>query len=248
MAEPFFAPLIRRWEQRSALSNEICDAIAALPHNRRTVDRDTYLVRDGDVPKHCHLLITGFAYRHKVVANGSRQILSIHMTGEFVDLENLMLDLADQNVQTLNRAEIAAIPRPALQALARRHQALGRAMWLDTLVDASIHREWVVNVGRRDAMSRIAHLICELALRMKAAGLAANHRFDLPLTQEQIADCAGLTAVHVNRVLRALRDEGLIRLNLRSLHILDWDGLCTLGDFNRRYLHRDLNSGAAAAG
>jgi CRP-like cAMP-binding protein len=248
MADPFFAPLIRRWEQRSALSGEDRAAVVALPHSRRTVDRDTYLVRDGDVPSHCHLLITGFAYRHKVVANGSRQILSIHMAGEFVDLENLMLDVADQNVQTLSRAEIAAIPRPALQALARRHQDLGRAMWLDTLVDASIHREWVVNVGRRDAMSRVAHLICELAIRMKAGGVGEDRRFDLPLTQEQIADCAGLTAVHVNRVLRALRDEGLIRLNLRSLHILDWDRLCSVGDFNRRYLHPDLHSGATASG
>jgi CRP-like cAMP-binding protein len=242
MVDPFFAPLIRRWEQRSALSDQHRGAIAALPHSRRTVERDGYLVRDGDVPSHCHLLISGFAYRHKVIANGARQILSIHMRGEFVDLENLLLERADHNVQVLNRAEIVAIPRPALQALAQNHPGLARAMWLDTMIDASIHREWVVNVGRRDATSRVAHLLCELSLRIEAAGVADKHRFDLPLTQEQIADCAGLTAVHVNRVLRSLRDDGLIHLNLRSLKIVDWAGLCTVGDFNDRYLHPELGT------
>lgn len=248
MAEHIFAPLIHRWEQRTALSQADRDAIMALPYSLRSCDRDSYLVRDGDVPRHCFYLISGFVYRHKVVSDGSRQILSIHMRGEFVDLENALLGQADHNVQTLTRAEVAAVPRPELQALARQHAALGQAMWTDTLLDASIHREWVVNVGRRDATSRVAHLFCELSLKMQEAGLADEHRFALPLTQEQIADCAGLTAVHVNRVLRGLRDAGLIRLNLRSLKILDWNGLCTVGDFNERYLHPGLKVRAQAAG
>jgi CRP-like cAMP-binding protein len=185
----------------------------------------------------CALLLAGFAYRHKVTGDGQRQIMSFHMPGEFLDLQNSFLGVADHNVQTLTRCEVATVPVPALRRLAEAHPRVGRAMWIETLIDAAIFREWIVNVGRRNSISRISHLLCEFALRLEAAGLAPHNRYELPMTQEQIADCTGLTPVHVNRVLKELGRLGLIDRDRRSVSIVDWDRLQNIGDFNTRYLH-----------
>jgi CRP-like cAMP-binding protein len=231
------APLIRRWERRSPLSDADRAAISGLPATRKTFGRDAYVVREGDAPRDCGLLLSGFAYRQKVVRGGSRQIISIHIPGEFVDLQNFLLAEADHNVQALNEAEVALIPKAALSELASSHPAVGRAMWLDTLIDSSVFREWVVNVGRRDARTRIAHLLCELALRLQSSGTAQEHSCEFPLTQEQLGDATGLTAVHTNRVLQSLRQEGLISLTSRTLTVLDWSALKEVGEFSERYLH-----------
>ncbi len=229
--------LIQRWEKRCRLSGEDRAAIMALPHTLRKFPRDAYIVREGETPTHCGLLVRGFAYRQKIVREGARQIISIHIRGEFIDLQNCLLGEADHSVQSLDETEVALIPVGSLSDLVNRHPAVGRAMWLDTLVDASVFREWVVNVGRRNATSRIAHLLCELAVRLQASGNDEERRCEFPLRQDQLADATGLTAVHTNRVLQALRREGLISLTSRSLTILDWPRLRELGEFNERYLH-----------
>ena len=159
------------------------------------------------------------------------------MSGEFLDLQNSFLGVADHNVQALTRVEVAAIPVAALQKLVTAHPLVGRAMWIDTLIDSAIFREWLVNVGRRDSLSRLAHLLCEFALRLEAAGLGADHRYELPMTQEQLADATGLTPVHINRVLKELGRRGLIERHKRAVAIVDWDGLRHVGDFSTRYLH-----------
>jgi CRP-like cAMP-binding protein len=212
-------------------------AVQALPCSRRTLERETYLVREGACPQECALLLSGFAYRHKLAGDGARQILSIQIAGEFIDLQNSLLGYADHSVQALTRAEVAVIPKAALLDLAVSNPAVGRAMWLDTLIDASIFREWVVNVAQRDARARIAHLICEMATRLEAQGIGGRGTYPFPLTQEQLADATGLTAVHTNRVLQSLRKEGLISLVSQSLTILDAEQLRALGDFSDRYLH-----------
>jgi CRP-like cAMP-binding protein len=242
-----FAPLVERWSKYSALSKADRDAVLALPHRRKEVGRDQHLVREGQEPQGCCLLLAGFAFRHKVTREGARQIISIHLPGEMVDLQNALLGVADHNVQTLTRATVALIPQGALQELMDRHPAVGRAMWVETLIDSSIFREWVVNVGRRDAQTRVAHLLCELLMRMEAAGLTREHGYDLPLTQAQLADATGLTPVHVNRVLKALREKGLISLEARSLRVLDLDALRAAGDFSELYLHHQPRALAAQA-
>jgi CRP-like cAMP-binding protein len=203
----------------------------------RTLDSATYLVREGEQPDYCAALVVGFAFRHKVTGDGARQIMSIHMAGDMVDLQNSFLDVSDHNVQTLTRAEVAFIPRLAIREVAVKFPAVGRAMWTDTLIDASIFREWVMNVGRRDALSRIAHLLCEFAMRLEAAGLAEANSYELPMTQEQLADAVGLTPVHVNRVLKELERLGLIHRRKRAVSIPDWQRLRQAGDFSARYLH-----------
>jgi len=225
-------------------------AILALPFVYRTLDSAAYIAREGEPPEMCAVLLTGFAYRHKVTGDGQRQIMSVHMPGEFLDLQNSLLEVADHNVQMLTRGEVATVPVAALRRLAEEHPQVGRAMWMETLIDASIFREWIVNVGRRDSITRISHLLCELALRLEAAGLGRQHHYEIPMTQEQLADCTGLTPVHVNRVLKELGRLGLIDREKRRVSIVDWDRLQDIGDFNTRYLHLENggpNSLAVAA-
>jgi CRP-like cAMP-binding protein len=229
--------VLRRLETRASLGEADRAAVRALPFAYRTLDPAAYVVREGDPADTCAVLLSGFAYRHKVTGEGERQILAVHMSGEFLDLQNSFLEVADHNVQALTRCEIATIPVAALRALAERHPRVGRALWIDTLVDAAIFREWLVNVGRRDSLSRLAHLLCEFALRLEAAGLASDGVYELPMTQEQLADATGLTPVHVNRVLKEMGQRALIRRDKRAVSIVDWDALKSVGDFNTRYLH-----------
>ena len=229
--------MVRKFERRARLDDQDREALLGLPHQVRHVPAGGHLVRDGDRPEHCSALLSGFAFRHKITGEGGRQVLSLHIAGDFLDLQNGLLEISDHNVQTLTSAEIALIPREAIKALALERPAVGVAMWVDTLVDSSIFREWVVNVGRRDARTRVCHILCEFSLRLEEAGLAENHRYELPMTQEQLADAVGLTSVHVNRVLRQLGEEGLISRNKRSIVIEDWARMRDVGDFNARYLH-----------
>jgi len=234
----FLDPLFRRWQRTATLSREDKRAVLALPWARRAFGRDSYLVREGEPTSVCTLLVSGFAFRQKLVSQGARQIISIHIAGEFVDLQNGLLEVADHNVQCLTRCVVAMVQKNALIELMASRDNVARAIWLDTLIDSSIFREWVVNVGRRDAKQRIAHLLCELAARLNSADPQSDgSNYDFPLTQEQIADCTGLTAVHTNRTLQTLRRDGLISLSSSRLTILDWDRLAEIGDFNERYLH-----------
>jgi CRP-like cAMP-binding protein len=138
----------------------------------------------------------------------------------------------------LTAGSVALIPREEIIRLTLERPTIGQAMWIDTLVDGSIFREWVANVGRRDARTRVAHLLCEFALRLKVAGLGQETHYELPMTQEQLADATGLTSVHVNRTLRGLEKDRLIeRSNPRSIHIGDWRKLAEVGDFDSNYLH-----------
>jgi CRP-like cAMP-binding protein len=231
--------IVRRLETRAPLTDEDRDAIRALPFVYRTIEAASYMVREGEVPEYCALLLSGFAYRHKVTGDGQRQIIAVHLPGEFLDLQNSFLGMADHNVQALTRCEIASVPVAALQQLAERHPLVGRAMWIDTLIDAAIYREWLVNVGRRSSLSRLAHLLCEFAQRLQAADLADERGYELPMTQEQLADTTGLTPVHVNRVLKELGRLGLIERNKRAVTILDRRRLEDVGDFSTRYLHME---------
>jgi CRP-like cAMP-binding protein len=229
--------LLRQLDAHGGLPAEDRDALLALPHRLRRLDAGSYLVREGDVPVHCTVLVTGFAFRQKVTGSGARQILSICIPGDAVDLQNMFLDISDHGVQLLTQAKVADIPRDALQDLVLSRPKIGQAVIELTLVEASILREWVVNVGRRDARARVAHVLCEFAVRLEQRGLTTDHGFELPLTQEQLADATGLTSVHVNRVLRSLENDGLIRRKRRQIHFDDWRALQDAGDFSRRYLH-----------
>jgi CRP-like cAMP-binding protein len=214
-------------------------ALLALPHLVRTLRPQEYIVREGDRPTHCCLLLSGFAIRHKIAGNGGRQIFSIHMKGDVVDLHNSILRRSDHNIQALTTVDVAMIPVGAIKQLAADYPVVGQAMWYETLVDAAIFREWTLNVGRRDARARTAHLLCEFGVRLAVAGLGTDRDFTLPMTQEQLADALALTSIHVNRTLKGLEQEGLIGRTKRAVRILDFEQLSRIGDFDPGYLHLD---------
>jgi CRP-like cAMP-binding protein len=244
-SQQILEPMVRGLERLAPLDAGDREALLSLPFSLRAMRAAAHLVRDGDPTDHCCLLVTGFAFRHKITGHGARQIISIHMPSEFVDLQNIFLNVSDHSVQTLTESEVAFIPRGVLGDLAMSSPAIGRALWMQTLIDASIFREWVVNVGRRDSRARVAHILCEFSIRLEAKGLASGHRYELPMTQEQLADAVGLTSVHVNRVLKQLGEDGLISRDKRSIVIEDWNRLSDVGDFTERYLHHDVPGRAA---
>lgn len=231
--------MVRKFERRAPLEQADRDALLGLPFKLRTVEAGRYLTREGISPTDSTLMIAGYAARHKETADGGRQILSIHIAGDFFDLENTLLRVADHSVQALTRSEVATVPISAILALIDSHPRIARALWIDTLVDASIYREWVMNVGRRQAPQRIGHLLCEFARRLEAAGLGTTSGYRLPMTQEQLADATGLTTVHVNRTLKLLEGQNLILRHKRFVEIPDWQRLREMSGFNELYLHLD---------
>ena len=235
--KPNLSPMLRKLQLWMKFDEADQNAVLNLPHQVRKFGPGQYIVRDGEKPVHSCLLMSGFAYRHKITGDGRRQIMSIHMKGDVVDLQNSLLRRSDHNVQALTNIQVALMPVEAVQELAFNRPTVGKAMWYETLVDASVFREWTLNVGRRDARARTAHMLCEFALRLEVAGLGEQCDYQLPMTQDQLGDALGLTPVHVNRTLKALEKDGLIERNKRSVKIANWQNLATVGDFDSNYLH-----------
>lgn len=229
--------MIRKLELWKKLRPEEEAAVLALPFDLVDMTPSQYLVRDGEEATHSCLLIFGFAIRQKLARNGGRSINAVHMRGDIVDLQNSLLSRADHNVQALTKATFARIPREAVIDLAIRFPNVGLAMWYDTLVDGSIFREWILNIARRPAEARIAHLLCEFGIRLESLGLGDRSSYEFPMTQEQVADTTGLTPVHVNRSLRALEERSLIVRTARYIVVADWPELKEAGEFNEAYLH-----------
>jgi CRP-like cAMP-binding protein len=243
---PDLAPMVAKFLRWRPLSDDDCAALLALPNRVIKLRPQEYIVREGDKPQSSCLMLSGFSFRHKVAGNGGRQIFSLHMKGDVADLQNSLLGTADHNLQALTHVEAALIPVEAILDIAFTRPAVGRAMWYETLVDASIFREWTLNVGRRDARTRMAHMLCEFALRLEVAGLGEKCSYQLPMTQEQLADALGLTSVHTNRTLMHLADDGLISRSQRAIRIEDWPRLAEAGDFDSAYLHLAGAQGSAA--
>jgi CRP-like cAMP-binding protein len=229
--------LIRKLESIADLSDEDRRAIFGLPMNVRRFAADQDIVREGDRPSECCLVIEGFAGSYKHSNEGKRQFMAFYIPGDIPDLQSLHLQVMDHNISTLVPSKLAFIPHAALHEVTRRHPGLAAALWRDTLIDAAIFREWIINVGRRPAYARMAHLLCELVAKLRAVGLMADWSFELPLTQSELGDATGLSTVHVNRTLQELRGNDLIRSKGKTLFIEDWEGLKQAGEFDPTYLH-----------
>lgn len=240
-SDPTLRPLVAKLQQLGRLSEADAAAIEALPHTVRSVRHLQTLVHDGHDPTHCTLLLSGVAARERSTRSGGRQLLGFYVKGDVIDLNSALIGCAHDNVQIFGDAQIACIPFDALLRLAFERPTIGRLLWIDTLLDASIAREWTLNIGRRDARTRLLHLLCELAVRQQQANLGNLDKVDLPLTQEQLADALGLTAVHVNRMLQSLRDEPAIERSGRTIRIKDWQALVRMADFDESYLRVAMN-------
>lgn len=231
------APFTKKLTQRSPLDSSNTDLILALPRRVTSFESSTQPVRQGDTTKTCCLVLSGFVCRTKFTGSGLRQILSIHLKGDLVDIQNVFLTEADYNVQTLTNATLAFIPKHEIVDLIDKSPEIRKAIWLDILADASISREWLLNVGQRNARARVSHLICEIVFRQNAAGFCRGMTFEWPMTQEQFGDSTGLTAVHVNRMLKLLRNDGIITYAKSKITILDWNRLKSAASFSQEYLH-----------
>jgi CRP-like cAMP-binding protein len=234
--------LLRKLQLSTLLDADDVKAIERLPIMVKEVAAHSAIVREGERPVQCCLLIDGFLCRSKTTDAGKRQILSIHITGEIPDLQSLHLHVMDHDLTTLSRCTVGLIPHDALRAVTRERPTVGEALWRETLIDAAVFREWIVNVGRRAAVVRLAHLLAEIGTRLQAMDLATGDRFELPMTQLDIADALGLTPVHVNRVVQELRREGLLELRKHSVSLPDLPRLKELGDFDDLYLHQSVDA------
>jgi CRP-like cAMP-binding protein len=203
----------------------------------RVVPAHRTIIRSGTTLTHSTLLLDGFACRYKDLSDGERQIQEIHVSGDYVDLHGFLLKTLDHHVGALSDVRIALVPHESLRTITEEHPHLSRMLWFSTLLDAAIHRERILSIGRRNAASRIAHLLCELYLRLQVTGLAGELRYKLPVTQTDIADASGLTPVHVNRMLKRLRDDGLLTFRTGEVVIHDWDRLLREAEFDPAYLH-----------
>jgi CRP-like cAMP-binding protein len=229
--------LILAFSRFAALDKADRLAIRSLAVDQRMIAASTYIVREGQLPLRCAFLMDGFSFRQKLTMNGHRAIVSLQVPGDFIDVQNLFLQESDHDIVALTNLVVAELAIDDLRTLVMERPAINRALWIRSLVEGSIFREWLLNVGRRDAHARVAHLLCEISARLEAAGLARELTYELPMTQEQLGDVLGLTSVHINRVLKALEKEGLIRRRKREVAIADWQLLRRAADFNERYLH-----------
>jgi CRP-like cAMP-binding protein len=239
--------LIRNLELRSPLSDVDKQQILQLPCQTKELEPGSYIVREADPPRQCGVLVSGFAFRQKLTGDGARQIIAIILPGNALDFQNLFLDVADHSVQMLTRGTVAFLSREQIQDLAFKNASIGHAIMVKMLVESAIYREWTLNVGRRDARTRVAHVLCELGTRLDALGLAKDYGYHLPMTQEELADAVGLTPVHVNRTLKVLEAEGLIVRDRRKVSFPGWGRLREVGDFNARYLHLQPQPGRPQA-
>ena len=236
-ADSPFDALVRKLVRLAPLTADDAQAVLSLSWRQSSSVAHDYLVREGSIPKECCLLIDGFACRSKLAADGGRQIVSFHIAGDMLDLQHLYLERADHDVQAVTPVTLAWVRIPELQALIAERPLIGQAFWRDALIDAAIFREWVLNVGRRDAKTRIAHMLCEFVARCEAAGLGPAEGTAIPFTQVEIADATGLTPVHVNRMLKELSAEGAVRRVDQQLRVQDWAELRRAASFDRAYLH-----------
>lgn len=222
---------------RDSVSPEEEQAVRDSISEVRDVPADRTIIRAGDELTFSVLLLDGILCRYKDLRDGSRQISELHVAGDFADLHGFTLKRLDHSVMALTRCRIALAPHDRLTTITAEHPHLARLWWFTTNMDAAIHREWVLSLGRRSALSRTAHLFCELRVRLGTVGLADETGYDLQLTQTDLAECLGLTPVHVNRTLKELRERGLVEFRGGRVVIHDRAGLERVAEFDPAYLY-----------
>lgn len=221
----------------SDLSEDDKAALRPLCADERLIRAKRHVIREGENPKHIHIVLDGWAARYKIQNEGSRQIVAILLPGDICDLHSTILSRMDHGIVTLTDARIAYVPAMVMETLPIGRPNLLRALWRATLIDEAILRAWIANIGRRPALARIAHLFAELHARLKLIGMVSDGDFELPMTQEVLADAVGLTPVHVNRSMKKLREQGLVELRDNWLRITDVEALKRFCGFDSGYLH-----------
>jgi CRP-like cAMP-binding protein len=229
--------LIAKLERSVGLTDEDRGTLAGVMSQRRWVSSQVDLIREGDRPESVFLVTRGFACRYKILVDGQRHILGLLVPGDTCDLHVAILNRMDHSIAALTACEIVEIPRSTIVDLTSNHPRIAQALCWATLVEQGILREWLTNLGQRGADQRMAHLFCELLLRLQVVGLAGETGCFLPLTQVHLADILGFSIVHANRTLQHLRFLGLVDLKHRHLKVPNLARLRNFCSFNPEYLH-----------
>ncbi|PHQ64130.1 MAG: hypothetical protein COC10_02400 [Sphingobium sp.] len=225
------APLAARLGRYVQLSAEDRKAILELPHQERLIEPGRYILKEGDMAPGWHVQLAGVAHRHRISADGMRHIVGIHGHGDFLNLPMPPPSISEDFIQALTPVRVAAVPMDSIMALSHTRMTIFKAICGEIAADMSINRAWISNVGRRDARARIAYLLCELVTRSKPGGGVDGCSITLPMSQVEMADATGITTVHVNRTLRAMEEQDIIRRQRREIIVPDWRVLTQIAEF-----------------
>jgi CRP-like cAMP-binding protein len=228
---------LRKLRARDDISDAEEAAIRASVSEFRDVPADKTIIEIGEVVAHSTMLLQGMMCRYKDLKDGQRQITELHVAGDFVDLHSFTLKRLDHAIMALTPCKIGLVPHENLNVITEKHPHLTRVYWFNTNLDAAIHREWEVSLGRRTALAKVASLLCELQIRLTIVGLAEGNEYTLPLTQTDLAECLGLTQIHVNRTLRELRQSRLVEFRSGRVRINALEELAAVAEFDPAYLY-----------
>lgn len=230
---------LKKLRKRTQISSEeecvIRDSVAEV----RRIPADQLVIRAGEELSSSLMLLDGWMARSKDLAEGERQVTQLHVAGDFADLHGFTLKRLDDDIATLSECRVAVVPHENIRDITERYPRLARLFWFSTNIDAAIQRELTLSLGQRSAISRMAHLFCELYVRLNVVGHASHDSYEFPLTQRELSECLGLTVVHANRTLQELRRRGLVELENRHLTIRNRSGLEGVAEFDPNYLYLD---------
>lgn len=238
------SPMLEKFALNTALAEDDCAAIVALPLSLHFYNPGKHIIKNDVTSTEFQVLVSGFAIAYKVTGDGFRQIVGFRLPGDIINIQHMQFPYNDCSVQATAHCMVAAVDETLIRNLTCKRPIILNAIMASALIEASISREWIVNIGRRNARARIAHLFCELASRLDPCRLAEDQPFRLPLTQQQIGDAVGLTAVHVNRTIKGLIKDGLLEQDRHLISSPAWDQLKSVAGFNRRYLQLDQKAAA----
>lgn len=230
---------LNRLLSRSILTDEEESAVLSLRGTVKQVVAHIDFVRLGEQVDHSCIVVEGLVGRFGQNREGVRQITCLYVPGDMADLPSVVSPKSAWGLGALTRTTILRVRHADLRGIAAKHPGVAEALWRDCVADGSIFSEWVVNVGRRDALARLAHLFCEMAIRCELAGQGNRHSFPLPITQSGLGDATGLTAVHVNRTLKELRIRSVMTMRGATVTIHNWDRLASIGEFDDGFLLLD---------
>lgn len=230
-------PLARKLENFIPITADDERVLDGLERSQESIEAHQDIIEEGQVPRSVFLVREGLACRYRILPDGRRQIMTFLLPGDLNDLHVFLLKEMDHSIAAITPVRIAAISRESVMELAIQRPRITAGLWWASLQEEALLRERIVALGRRDAVGRVAYLLCELLWRHQAIGLAEGHSFELPLTQAELADALGMTAVHINRVLQKLRGQGWIVLRNRTVVLNDVAALQARAEFTRGYLH-----------
>ena len=230
-------PFVRKVEKQGRLTDEERDVLTSMSARTKVFRRHEEIVAEGSRPDYSTLIVDGFAIRHNHLRDGRRQITAVHVPGDFADLHSFLLKHLDDGVAALTTCTVAFVGHSDLKQITQRYPYLTRVLWFTTLVDGAVHRAWMTGLGAMEAHERVAHFFCEFRDRLRWVELVNQDHYDLPLTQEELADTLGMSGVHMNRTLQDLRGQGLISVKGKAVTINDWERLKQLAQYDPDYLH-----------